>query len=78
MIRKWLDQAKYVRFKSPFSHIDTGSFGGAGFTIGDVNVTITEAQFQEDADYEEVARRVGEAFVKELGKQGLNMANYAF
>ena len=47
-------------------------------SIGDINITITEASFKEDADYEKVAERVGAAFVKELNRQGLNMANYSF
>ena len=78
MIRSWLDSARYVRMRPFMSNIDSSSFGGNNTTIGDVNITITEASFKEDADYEKVAERVGEVFVKELEKQGFMSSNYAF
>jgi hypothetical protein len=79
LIRSWLDQAKYTNFRMRMSNIDSTMFSGnGGNTIGDVNITITEAQFKEDADYEKVAERVGEAFVKELNKQGLITPAYSF
>lgn len=77
-MRNMLDAASYLAYRPTISNIDSNAFGKGGINIGDVNITITEASFKEDADYERVAERVGAAFVKELGKQGFNTANYAF
>jgi len=78
LMRNMLDAASYLAFRPTISNIDGNAFGKGGINVGDVNITITEASFKEDADYEKVAERVGEAFVKQLGRQGLNMANYSF
>ena len=78
LMRNMLDAASYLAYRPTISNIDSNAFGKGGINIGDVNITITEASFKEDADYERVAERVGAAFVKELGKQGFNTANYAF
>ncbi len=78
LMRDMLDAAKYIKLNPFISNIDSASFSGKGFSVGDVNITITEAQFKDDADYEQVAERVGQAFLKELNKQGMNMANYSF
>ena len=53
-------------------------FNGSGVSIGNVNIEITEASFANDADIDAVAQRVGDAFVKELSKQGFRTPNYAF
>ena len=78
LIRGWLDSAKYVRTRAYMSNIDSSNFSGATNTIGDVNITITEASFKDDADYEEVAERVGQVFVKEIAKQGFMTPAFAF
>ena len=78
LLRKFLDASKYVRIDPLMSNINASSFVNGGSTIGDINITITEASFEGDADIEEVAHKVGEAFVRELGKTGFMTANYAF
>ena len=79
MIRNWLDAMSMVRFNPNISNIDSSNFNsGASINVGDVNITITEASFKDDADYELVAQRVGDAFVKELNKQGLMTTTYSF
>ena len=78
LIRGWLDSAKYVRTRAYMSNIDSSNFSGATNTIGDVNITITEASFKDDADYEAVAERVGQVFVKEIAKQGFMTPAFAF
>jgi len=47
-------------------------------TIGDIIITLNEARLENDADYEMVAQRVGENFVKELTKQGLGVSVFGF
>ena len=54
------------------------SYGSASNTIGDVSITITEASFADDADYEEVARRVGAEFTKELSRQGFRTSAFNY
>ena len=77
LMRSMLDAAKYATVRPTISNIDGSNFNGAGMTVGDINITITEAEFKDNADYEAVAERVGEAFLKELNKEGLNLAKYA-
>jgi len=54
------------------------SFNGNSQTVGDINITINQAELKSDADYEEVARKVGQAFTKQLSKEGFNLRSYAF
>ena len=50
----------------------------SNMNIDNVTITLNEAQLKEDADYEQVAERVGDIFVKELSKQGMNVLSYSF
>lgn len=77
MIRGLLDSWKYVKARSFVSNLDSLFQGGQNNNIGEVNVVINQAELKEDADFEEVARRVGEVFTKELTKQGFSTAAYA-
>lgn len=47
-------------------------------TFGDINVVINQAELKSDADIEEVAKRVGKAFTKQLSRQGMQMNAYSF
>ena len=78
LIRSFLDEAKVVRYRSTISNIDSNSFSGNSQNIGELVINITEAQFKDDADFDEVAQRVGQKFVKELSKQGFNTMSYSF
>ena len=78
LIRSFLDEAKYVNYRATVSNIDSNAFNGNSQNIGELVINITEAQFKDDADFDEVAHRVGEQFVKELSKQGFNTMSYAF
>lgn len=62
---------------SMFSMPDYSNFGSTS-NYGDINITINQAQLQTDADYEEVARKVGKAFTKQLSKKGINVGQYSF
>ena len=76
-IRDLLDAFNYI--KTPrMSYYDTMKLGNTTNSIGTVSVTINGAQFEDDADYEAIAQRVGEEFARELQKQGFNTSNYAF
>ena len=75
-IRSMLDAFNYVRVASPF--VPSASMLSSNNTqVGDINITINQAELKDDADFDEVARRVGQAFTKELSKQGLNLSRYA-
>ena len=58
--------------------IDPSAIGGNIANIGDVNITIEEAELNDDRDYDEIAQIVGEKFAKEISKQGINIAKYNF
>lgn len=62
---------------SMFTVPDFSNFGSTN-NYGDINITINQAQLQTDADYEEVARKVGRAFTKQLSKKGINVGQYSF
>ena len=66
----------YIRVNPFMSNIGSEMFGGN--SVGDINITINEADLGSDADIDDVARKVGSAFVKELSHQGLHLANYSF
>lgn len=78
LMRSMLDAWQLVMARPVMSNLD-GIIGKRQHnSIGDVHITITEASFAEDADYEEVARRVGVAFTKELAMQGFRTASFNF
>lgn len=78
MIRTLIDGWKYVATRPTMTNLDGLMQEGSGNTIGDVYVTLNEAQFNTDEDYELVAQKVGEAFTKELAKNGFSTAAYRF
>lgn len=78
ILRNMLDAFNYVRINPYMSHIDDKHYQGTNISVGDVNVNLYEAQLKDDADYDEVARKVGASFTKELQKNGLNLAGYAW
>lgn len=78
-IRTMLDMWHYVANKPVVTNLDglIGS-GGSNNSIGDVYVTIQQAELADDADFELVAHKVGEIFTKEIAKQGFQTVNYMF
>lgn len=70
--------SKFAPAIGSFFGVDTSSFGQKNVTVGDVNVTINNAEINDDRSIDELAERVGSAFAKNLTKQGLHIANYAF
>lgn len=79
LVRSMLDAWQYIAHQPTITNIDAAlGRGSSGATFGDIHIEITEASFAEDADYEEVARRVGDAFTKELSKQGFRTASFNF
>ena len=78
LLRAMLDGWKHVRNLPFMSNISGVADRGSDMSIGEVNVTLNEAQFNTDDDYETIAQKVGAAFTKELAKQGFSTARYAF
>ena len=70
--------SKFAPAIGSFFGVDTSNFGQKNVTVGDVNVTINKAEINDDRSIDELAERVGSAFAKNLTKQGLHIANYAF
>ena len=77
-MRAMLDAFSHVNVKSFLPSLEGLSMAGSNVSIGDINVNLYEAKFENDADYDEVARKVGNAFSKQLQKNGLNLAGYAW
>ena len=76
LLRSMLDAFTYVKSSPYITHLDDSNISNSGVSIGDVNVNLYEAKLENDADYEEIARKVGDAFNKQLQKEGFNLANY--
>ena len=77
LMRAMLDSFKYITVKSASTSLSDLSLKG-NTTVGDINITINAAEFKSDEDYNKVARKVGQAFAKEIEKQGINLSGYAF
>ena len=75
-LRQMLDAFNYIK-TMPFTTFNAGEFAGNSQTIGDVYVTINQAELKDDADLDKLANEVGNKFVKQLSKQGFNMARYS-
>lgn len=75
-IRALADALNYV-FVSPGVLPGSENFGNNN-SYGDIYITINQAELKDDADFEEVARRIGNAFTKQMSKQGFNMNGYSF
>jgi len=75
-IRSMLDAMNYIRV-NPGIVPDLSAYGSSN-TVGDIHITINQAELKSDADFDEVARIVGQKFTKELSKSGFNVAGYAF
>lgn len=78
LLRSMLDSFTYVKTAPYITHPGESSFGTGGINIGDVNVNLYEAKLENDADYDLIAKKVGNAFTKELQKTGFNLAQYAW
>ena len=77
-VRMMLDQLNYIKKLPTISRVPDGSFVNNETSIGDVYVTINEAEINGDQDIDELAKKVGQSFVKQLSRSGFNTANYAF
>ena len=73
-IRAMLDALNYVPTMPMLSPSE--KFFGNSSTVGDINIVINQAELKSDADYNEVARRVGQAFTKQLSKDGFQLSGY--
>ena len=78
ILRNKLNDFDYVNIKSFLPSLEGLSMAGSNVSIGDINVNLYEAKLENDADYDEVARKVGNAFSKQLQKNGLSLAGYAW
>ena len=75
-MRAFLNAFDYVSVNHMFSRPDPSMYQ-SNSTIGDINITINQAEINNDTDIDKLAQRVGQAFTKELSRQGLNLAGYA-
>ena len=76
-IRTMLDAFNYVLSTPYMSNYDSSAYCNET-NIGDINITINQAELASDADVNKLAKQVGQAFSKELQRNGLNLAGYAF
>ena len=76
LLRSMLDQFTYVRNMPYMTNVDTSKYGNTNVSVGDVNVNLYEAKLENDADYDLIAKKVGNAFTKQLQKDGFNLAGY--
>ena len=77
ILRSMLDTFSYIKNKPYMSHIDPSMYSN-NTNVGDINITINQAEINSDTDVDNLAKRVGQAFTKELQRNGLNLSGYAF
>ena len=77
LLRSMLDTFTYVKNSPYMSYIDPSMYNN-NTNVGDINITINQAEINSDADVDNLAKRVGQAFTKELQRNGLNLSGYAF
>ena len=76
-IRAMLNAFDYVQSVPVMSCVDPSCFNNTT-NVGDINITINQAELKSDADIAKLAKQVGQAFTRELQKDGLNLAGYSF
>lgn len=74
-LRKLADALTFVSVNSGIWP-NISAFGTGSTSFGNINVTINQAELKDDADFDDVARRVGKALTKEMSKKGYNMTGY--
>ena len=77
LLRAFLDEARYVKVNMPTLAIDDSMASGSN-TVGEVNITINEATISSDEDIDELAKKIGESFTRELTVNGFNTSKYSF
>jgi len=78
LLRAMLDEFTYVKNTPYMTQLDTAKYGNTNVSVGDINVNLYEAKLESDADYDLIAQKVGNAFTKQLQKDGFNLAGYAW
>lgn len=78
MMRDMLKWSSTVSVPASLSCVGKEAFSGNMATIGDVYVTVNEAEISDEYDIDELADNVGRRFAKELSKQGFNIVNFQF
>ena len=76
LLRSMLDSYNFIKTSPYMSHVDTSKYTNTN--VGDINITINKAEINSDTDVDNLAKRVGQAFTKELQRNGLNLSGYAF
>lgn len=72
-MRDLLNALNLIRI-SPMGGVNTDALKGAAAAgYGDINITINQAELKDDADFEDVAKRISKAFAKQLSKKGINL-----
>ncbi len=74
-IGKLAEALRYVYVSPGF--IPSSDMFSSNNTYGDINITINQAELNSDADIDDVARRVGKAFTRELSRDGFNLTGYS-
>ena len=75
MLQKLTNALNYVNL-SPGIWPDADAFSGGNTTYGNLSIVINQAELKTDADFEDVAHRIGKAFTKEMSKKGYNLTGY--
>ena len=77
-MRSMVASFKQINTSSFVRHIydDSSLASGARVTVGDINISTN--QINNEADFEELAVRIGREFVKDLSMQGLSTSKFSF
>ena len=75
-LKRLTDSMSYV--SAPSMYFPGKEFFGNNSTVGDINIVINQAQINNDSDLDKLATEIGRKFTKQLSKEGLNLAGYAW
>ena len=75
-LKRLTDSMSYVSV--PSMYFPGKEFFGNNSTVGDINIVINQAQINNDSDLDKLATEIGRKFTKQLSKEGLNLAGYAW
>ena len=78
LLRDMMNWSTMINVPSQLSYVGNDAYRGNIANIGDIHVTVQEAQINDDRDIDDLAEIVGQKFVKEISKQGFNIAHYNF
>jgi hypothetical protein len=78
VIRKYMEASAYTMLTPAMSNIDSETMNSSSSvrSIGNVTITINQADLSTDERIEDVAQKIGDAFVRQLSRTGMQVTDF--